>query len=175
MKHVQKTFLTVILATFCLVGCSQKADSLLIRPAKINHVVFCGLKNPNDTRSFMQDCETYLASIDGVVSYWCGVHGDYGRSTVDGAYDVGLYVGFNSDEAYENYIVDPKHVYLVDKWKSQFDSLRIFDVIDEPNLWGSTQHGDINVRATIEDVQSIVGGDVVETPIKDPMTLEPIQ
>ncbi len=123
-------------------GCSQKTDSLPIRPAKINHVVFCDLKNPEDTKAFMEDCDTYLATIDGVVSYWCGVHGDYGRSTVDGAYDVGLYVGFNSDEAYENYIVDPKHVYLVDKWKPHFDSLRIFDVIDEPNLWGSIQNGD---------------------------------
>ena len=90
----------------------------------------------------MNDCDTYLATIEGVVSYWCGVHGDYGRSTVDSAYDVGLYVGFNSDEDYERYIVDPKHVHLVNKWKPQFDSLRIFDVIDEPNLWVSPQKGD---------------------------------
>ena len=89
----------------------------------------------------MHDCDTYLASIDGVVSYWWGVQGDHGRSTIDGEYDVGLYVGLNSYVAYENYIVDPKQVYLVDKWKPQFDSLRIFDVIDEPVLCGST-YGD---------------------------------
>ncbi len=118
-------------------------DSALIRPAKINHVVFCDLKNPSDTEAFIEDCNTYLASIDGVVSYWCGVHAEYGRSTVDSAYDVGLYVGFNSDEDYENYVIDPKHVYLVDKWKPQFDSLRIFDVLDEPNIGDLTQNGDL--------------------------------
>ena len=132
----------MILATFFFIGCSQKTDFTLIRPAKINHVVFCDLKNPDDTKEFMEDCDTYLSTIEGVVSYWCGVHGDYGRNTVDSAYDVGLYVGFNSDEDYENYIVDPKHVYLVDKWKPQFDSLRIFDVIDEPSLSGSTHYGE---------------------------------
>ena len=142
MIQMQKSFLKVILTTFFFMGCSQKTNSSLIRPAKINHVVFCNLKNPDDTQAFMNDCDKYLATIEGVVSYWCGVHGDYGRSTVDSAYDVGLYVGFNSDEDYECYIVDPKHVHLVNKWKPQFDSLRIFDVIDEPNLWVSPQKGD---------------------------------
>ncbi len=85
----------------------------------------------------MEDCERYLATIEGVVSYWCGVHGDYGRDTVDSAYDVGLYVGFNSDEDYEKYVDDPKHVYLIDKWRLRFDSLRIFDVIDEPSFYNS--------------------------------------
>ncbi len=85
----------------------------------------------------MEDCERYLATIEGVVSYWCGVHGDYGRGTVDSAYDVGLYVGFNSDEDYEKYVDDPKHVYLIDKWRLRFDSLRIFDVIDEPSFYNS--------------------------------------
>ncbi len=127
----------MILATFFLMGCLQKTDSLLIRPAKINHVVFCDLKNPDDIRAFMEDCERYLATIEGVVSYWCGVHGDYGRDTVDSAYDVGLYVGFNSDEDYEKYVDDPKHVYLIDKWRLRFDSLRIFDVIDEPSFYNS--------------------------------------
>ena len=41
--------------------------------------------------------------------------------------------------------------------------------------WDEIKGGDINKRATIEDIQSIFGGDVVEIPLKDPMTLEPIQ
>ncbi len=41
--------------------------------------------------------------------------------------------------------------------------------------WDEIKGGDINKRATIENIQSIVGGDVVEIPLKDPMTLEPIQ
>ena len=41
--------------------------------------------------------------------------------------------------------------------------------------WDEIKGGDINGRATIEDVQSIVGGDVVEIPLKNPLTLEPIQ
>ena len=101
-----------------------------LRPAKINHIVFFGLENSNDREELIQDCDTKLATITGVASYWCGEHGDFGRPNVDGSYDVGFYVGFNSDKDYENYIKDPKHVEVVQKWKPRCEWIRIHDVVD---------------------------------------------
>ena len=77
------------------------------------------------------ECDRDIASIPGVVSYWCGRHGDFGRSTVDGEYDLGLYVGFNSGSDYAAYVDHPNHVALVKKWKPRFEWIRVHDIVDE--------------------------------------------
>jgi len=41
--------------------------------------------------------------------------------------------------------------------------------------WEEIQSGDIDGRATMEDVQSVVGGEIVELPLRDPLTLEVLE
>ncbi|MEE2908740.1 MAG: Dabb family protein [Planctomycetota bacterium] len=120
-------FTLIILALFglfLLTGCSQK------RPARINHIVFFKLKDPGDTTELIRDCDRDLADIPGVTSYYCGQHGDFGRKNVQTDYDVGFYVGFESDEAYQAYLADPNHVAIVGKWKPRWEWIRIYDVVD---------------------------------------------
>ena len=117
---------TGLLALAFLIGCSPSR-----RTARINHVVFFKLKAAQDVDALIQDCDRDLSSIPGVASYFCGQHGDFGRPMVDSDYDVGFYVGFDSDEAYEAYLEHPNHVDLVTKWKPRWSWIRIYDVLDD--------------------------------------------
>lgn len=104
-------------------GCAPKT-------ATINHVVLIDLKQDSEQRALIADCDLLLPSIPGVASYWCGVHGDFGRAGVDSDYDVALCVGFAADEDYASYLIHPAHVELVTKWKPKFEWIRIHDVVD---------------------------------------------
>jgi hypothetical protein len=37
--------------------------------------------------------------------------------------------------------------------------------------WSEIKNGDADGRATMADVSAIVGGDIVELPLRDPLTL----
>ncbi|MBG84659.1 MAG: hypothetical protein CMJ40_08955 [Phycisphaerae bacterium] len=113
--------------TVCLTGCSSSN-----RAARINHVVFFKLEAAQDVDELIRDCDQDLATIPGVTSYFCGKHGDFGRSgVVDSNYDVGFYVGFDTDEAYNAYLEHPRHIDLVSKWKPRWEWVRIYDVVDD--------------------------------------------
>ena len=109
------------------------------RPARINHVVFFKLKNPEDAVKLIHDCDTKLATIPGVVSYFAGPHLETGRASVDTDYDVGSYVGLVREPAYRAYVDHPAHIAVVKKWKPRLESLLVRDVLDEtPNLMRGT-------------------------------------
>ena len=119
----------LLLAAAILTGCRTVGPT---RPGLINHVVFFQLNDPADATELIADCDRELATIPGVTGYYCGTHLDTGRGDrVDGDYDVGFFVSFDSEEAYSRYVAHPQHVWLVEKWGPEFESLRIYDVLDE--------------------------------------------
>lgn len=99
-------------------------------PARISHLVFIKLKDPADRARLLRDCDSLLTPIPGIQAFSRGEHLDIGRSTVDRDYDVGLYVGFDSVENYRAYLIDARHVALVDKWKPRSEWFRIEDFTD---------------------------------------------
>jgi len=121
----------LLTGSILLTGCASTSTDLPPRPALINHPVFFTLKNPADAQELIDDCNRILARIPGIVSYYCGRHFDTGRPTVDGDYTVGLFVGFDSAEDYEAYVVHPDHVRLVQKWRPRTEILRVHDILDE--------------------------------------------
>ena len=128
-----KRTVLLIAMVFLFVGCAA-CKSGIVRGAAVNHVVFFGLQDPADINELIEDCDAKLSTIEGAVSYWRGVAGDFERSTVDEDYDVCLYVGFESDEAYQYYLDHPDHVALVQKWRSRWRWIRVHDVVDNsPN------------------------------------------
>ena len=124
---MKKFLILITLTCFAQLGCQTKPS----RPAKINHLVFFSLQESGDVQELVQDCDQKLQTIKGVASYWCGEHGGFGRDLVDGNYDVGFYVGFDSREDYEYYLKHPDHIELVQKWSPRWGSIRIHDVVDE--------------------------------------------
>ena len=103
----------------------------------INHVVFIKLDDPGDAGALMDDCDRLLPTIPGVHGYWCGQHGEYGRPTVDGDYDVALYVGFTSGDEYATYVDHDNHVELVQSWKPKFEWIRVHDVVNRDHAMGT--------------------------------------
>lgn len=97
----------------------------------MNHPVFVKLKDPTDAPALIADCDARLATIPGVVSYYCGTPLDTGRASVDLGFDVGLYLGFASVADLDAYVAHPAHVALVNDWKPRVEWLRVHDVMDE--------------------------------------------
>lgn len=110
----------------CAAGCMGPP-----RPARINHLAFFKLKDPADAEALIRDCDEKLAAIPGIVSYYAGRHLDVGRTTVDGDYDVGFYVGFMTRDDYDVYVDHPYHKEVVAKWRPKLEWLRVHDVLDE--------------------------------------------
>lgn len=125
------TRLTTMFTVFLLsAGCST-GPSGPPHPARINHVVLIALSDDSDPTAVIMDCDRLLPDIPSVRSYWCGQHGDFGRSGVDAEYDLALCVGFDDDQGYADYLVHPHHVELVETWKPHFKWIRIHDVVDQ--------------------------------------------
>ncbi len=101
------------------------------RPAVINHLAFFKLKDPADAPALIADCDTLLRPIPGVTSYYAGPPIDVGRTSVDGDYDVGFFVGFDTVDDYLAYVEHPDHVRVVQRWGPRLEWLRTHDVLDE--------------------------------------------
>ena len=101
------------------------------RPARISHVVFIKLEDPAQRGALLADCDAMLPGIPGVSSYAAGRHLDVGRASVDGDYDVGLYIGFETEADYAGYVAHPDHVAFVERWKPELAWLRVHDILDD--------------------------------------------
>jgi len=118
-----------VLPLVAFTGCAAR-HAMPDRPARISHVVLISLHDPARANEAIQECDAMLASIPGVVSYAAGSHIDTGRANVDGEYDLGLYIGFESTHDYAVYVDHPNHVALVNKWKPHIKQMRVFDLLD---------------------------------------------
>lgn len=120
----------VALFVVVLSGCSTVPRDPQ-RPANLNHLVFFKLLDPTLADELIADNERLLAGIPGVRSMFCGRHVDVGRESVDADYDVALYLGFETTEAYLAYVEHPDHQRLVQTWRPRIERLRVHDVLAE--------------------------------------------
>lgn len=122
------TIVPLALLTACaaITGCASNPP----RPALISHVVFLEAMDERDVPALRADCDASLAGIPGVASYASGAPLDTGRGTVLADYDLGLYIGFNSEEDLAGYVSHPRHVGLVERWKPRLNALRVYDFQD---------------------------------------------
>lgn len=115
-----------------LPGCGTTNTSThSLRPARISHIVFIKLKNPADALALVAASDRTLPGIPGVARYACGPHLDTGRANVIHDYDIGLYVGFETNDDYAAYVQDPSHVAFVKEWAPRSEWLHIYDFADD--------------------------------------------
>ncbi len=134
MQHHRAAIAAVLLTGFVAPGCAttgtRTEEVRPGRPAYISHVVLVTLRDPSDRAALLADSESMLASIPGVVSFAAGEHLDTGRSNIIADYDIGLYIGFDSEAGYAGYVTHPAHVAYLEKWRPRVASLRIYDIGD---------------------------------------------
>ena len=119
----------MIVAIPALAGCEgDPAASKRAHQALLQHVVLVSLQDPSDAASLEADCNRLLPPIESVRTWWIGTPVETGRAAVDGEYEVGLCVGFDSLEGLADYQSDPRHLELVDLWRPRATRFRIFDV-----------------------------------------------
>jgi hypothetical protein len=110
---------------------ARGSQSAAPRPAMISHVVFAKLIDSSQADELILACDAQLATIPGVVSYACGKHLDTGRGErVIADYDVGLYLGFDTQAALEAYGTHPQHLAILNEWQPRLQWLRIHDFVD---------------------------------------------
>jgi hypothetical protein len=115
--------------TACLLaGCTTAPPGPPSRPL-INHVVLFRLEDPAAAAELIGDCNTRIAMIPGVASYWAGRPLEPGRALVDGDYDVAMCIGFDTEDAYARYVDHPDHQDLVARWVPRLKWLRVHDVL----------------------------------------------
>lgn len=118
----------------CVSGCSapgnRTSDLRPERPAFISHIVFVKLNDPADAREILADAERLVAPIPGVASFAAGQHLDTGRQTIIADYDLGMYIGFETEAEYASYVTHPDHIAFVEKWRPRLAWLRIYDIGD---------------------------------------------
>lgn len=110
-------------------GCA--APGTAPRPAPISHIVFVTLADETDRPELLADSDAMLGTIPSVSSYAAGPHLDTGRPSVDDAYSLGIYLGFETERDLAAYVAHPQHVAYVEKWRPRLASLLVRDVLDE--------------------------------------------
>ncbi len=132
MERIMGMAMGVVAAAGCAIGgCASGFGGGPARPALINHVVFVKLHDPGESGALIRECDEKLRTIPGVEAYYAGRHVDTGRPTVIADYDVGVFVGFGSREAYAAYVDHPNHTGLVAAWRPRMAWLHVYDVLDE--------------------------------------------
>ena len=127
-----RTAKTLLLAATLLVpGCAMRSPAAPPRPARINHIVFFKLTDPAGRDELMDDCDDMARTIPGITSCYTGIHFEMGRANIDSDYDVGFYVGFDSEADYQAYVDHEAHVALVRKWLPKLEWLKVYDVGDD--------------------------------------------
>jgi len=113
-------------------GAVRGAGEVAPCPAAINHVVLFSLTDADEAEALIADCESLLAPMPEVISFFVGQHVDVGRDSpaIQRDYHVGLYVGFADTDAYARYVDHPDHLELVDRWGAKLESLRVYDIHD---------------------------------------------
>lgn len=108
---------------------AQKAAS---NPGFVHAVYFWLNKdNPELLNEFIEKGLPKLAKVPSIQSVYWGPPAGTDRPVVDNSYDLAWIVNFANAEDQEKYQVDPLHVEFVEKYKSLFEKVQVFDNIVE--------------------------------------------
>jgi hypothetical protein len=96
----------------------------------IAHNVFFTLNDdsPEAREKLVAECHKYLADIPGIEFYAAGrLAEQFDRPVNDRDFHVGLHVVFTNADTMQQYLVHPRHVEFVDRNKSAWAKVRVFD------------------------------------------------
>ncbi len=126
-----KKQILLILAIACTCFLSPAYSSEKLESAKLLHHVFFWLNEPDDKqviKEFYKGLEM-LADIEVIRELTYGVPAGTPREVVDNSYTVYYVSTFDNAEDLQAYDVHPIHKEFVDKYKSYWNKVIVYDVI----------------------------------------------
>jgi hypothetical protein len=141
MKQFPSIIFAVLICFFFIQSCSLKDNSKDQEPKEPTetispkvqpgfvHAVYFWLKkdNPELVADFMSVGLPKLAQVPSIQSVSWGPPAGSPRDVVDNSYDLAWIVNFANAEKEEEYQVDPLHVEFVEKYKSIFEKVQVYD------------------------------------------------
>jgi hypothetical protein len=124
MRHFSALSASLLLF---LAACGEASGR---RPVAVQHVVLLKLKDSARADAMVKDTGETLSRIPGIVSFHCGRPLDTARAEVTSDYDVGVVIAFDGVQSLKAYPDHPVHRALLDRWRPEVASIRIFDVGD---------------------------------------------
>ena len=146
MKSYLKPTTAIIICTLLFFNCKPKApqeektaevktEQAVVDPVTPGfvHAVYFWLKkdNPELVEEFKTEALPKLAKISSIQSVYWGPPAGTPREVVDNTYDIAWIVNFENAEDQDAYQVDPLHVEFVEKYKSLFDKVQVYDNLVE--------------------------------------------
>lgn len=107
------------------------------------HMVFFWLKNPdnhNEREIFKTLLTEFINTNPQVVGTHIGEPADTNRSIIDNSYSFSLVVTFPDLATHDAYQIDPSHLQFIEKGKSLWEKVLIYDSIQDKAYLQSNQH-----------------------------------
>lgn len=144
MHKLSNLLFISLLSVFIISSCKQKPEvqqeqavnttaevqSPQAEPGFV-HAVYFWLKkdNPELVKEFIEVGLPELAKVPSIQSVSWGPPAGTPREVVDNSYDLAWIVNFANAEDQDKYQVDPLHVEFVEKYKSIFERVQVYDNI----------------------------------------------
>lgn len=111
-------------------GLTGKSNAAADKPLMVSHDVFFSLKEgtAENKKTLVEACHKYLKGHPGEAFFSAGVLAeDLKRSVNDLNFDVALHIVFNDKASQDKYQDAPRHLEFIEKNKSLWKSVRVFD------------------------------------------------
>ena len=97
------------------------------------HSVYFWLKedDPDLLKEFKEKALPKLAEVPSIKNVYWGPPAGTPRDVVDNSYDISWIVTFDNAEEQDKYQVDPIHIAFVEKYKSLFERVQVYDSVVE--------------------------------------------
>lgn len=121
---------SLVLTVLCVVTAVASSRGAAPAATVLAHDVYFTLNDasPEAREALVEACRTYLSGHDGTVYFAAGQRaGDKTRDVNDTDFDVSLHVYFESNAAHDAYQEAPRHLAFIEKMKSNWKSVRVFD------------------------------------------------
>ncbi len=96
---------------------------------RFGHTVYFQLNDASveSVLSLLAGCDEFLSDHPGTAFYSAGKLADTTRDVNDRDFDVALHLVFDSRAAHDAYQVAPRHDEFIEKFKSNWKKVRVFD------------------------------------------------
>lgn len=141
-SNMKNSIVYILFICLLAISCSTKTEKKTTLVEEIEtkstkpgfiHAVYFWLKkdNPELLKEFKEVALPKLATVPSIKNVYWGPPAGTPRDVVDNSYDISWIVTFNNAAEQEAYQIDPMHLEFVEKYKSLFEKVQVYDNLVE--------------------------------------------